>query len=93
VCAWLCLFLKESRLADPTECELQPEPFSPALKAVFDETYNLAEFLEVGRAAREATARSPFASRGPVADRVRAAFASDCAPHARRWSSTGTCRA
>jgi hypothetical protein len=47
VCSWLCLFLKESRLDDPTQCELKPEPMSPELKEVFDETYHLAEMLDV----------------------------------------------
>ncbi|KAJ1630726.1 hypothetical protein T492DRAFT_1001400, partial [Pavlovales sp. CCMP2436] len=47
ICAWLCLFLKESRLEDPMDCPLKPEPMSRALEDVFHATYNLADYLGV----------------------------------------------
>ena len=47
VCAWLCLFIKDSRLAEIDSKE-QPLPKpSPALQEVFGATFELAEILEV----------------------------------------------
>lgn len=47
VCAWICLFLKDARVQDLDESDLKPPTMSPALRQVFDETYNLASVLEV----------------------------------------------
>jgi hypothetical protein len=47
VCAWLCLFIKDSRLAEVDSKE-QPLPKpSAALQEVFGATFELAEILEV----------------------------------------------
>jgi len=47
VCAWLCLFIKDSRLAEIDSKE-QPLPKpSAALQEVFGATFELAEILEV----------------------------------------------
>jgi len=46
VCAWLCLFLKESRVKDVEKADPPPEKYSPALSAAVDATYGLAYHLE-----------------------------------------------
>ncbi|KOO53705.1 superfamily ii RNA helicase [Chrysochromulina tobinii] len=47
ICAWLCLFLKESRGNDISQSELKPPEPSAALAEVLAETDGLAEILEV----------------------------------------------
>jgi len=47
ICAWLCLFLKETRGQDISQAELQPPKPSAAFEEVLQETDYLAEMLEV----------------------------------------------
>jgi len=47
ICAWLCLFLKESRGTDLSESELRPPVPSAALEEVLGETDGLGEILEI----------------------------------------------
>ena len=61
VCAWLCLFIKDTRLQE-IDCKEQPLPkASPQLEEVFKATWELADILEVcaPRGHRVGTAWAP----------------------------------
>jgi len=47
ICAWLCIFLKESRGTDLSQSDLPPPTPSAAFEEVLRETDGLAEILEV----------------------------------------------
>lgn len=60
VCAWLCLFIQESRGISLSHSELQPPEPSAALQDVISETMSLADHLQAKAARWSSHTTSPF---------------------------------